>query len=338
MAHSAANLSISKNTFHKAVNQANIQIHNAQHQNEEPFRVLTDNPILYRDKELQSPEEDVDIDKEAIVSAKYMNNNVVFIGEPYNLFISANDIEPVDIKRGGGGMGGHHGGGAPMQFGNVGNVDIIDEDEEEEYTDDANNLNANDGGGGGSQHLAPSGHANSETVLIKKDYDMGSDMMMSDNLSAATGDFDEAPRSFESPKPQDFVNNNNNNNRNPRFQQHSNNNGTHANAALHGMSYKDENGLEQHIGLSQDYMLSSVLGPGPQAGRGMNGAPGPRAGSPHGSTYSVGSHHSGRGSPQRRPPHQQQQQHNNNMPPHQQSFQDVQMGHRRTGSQVSSHS
>ena len=42
--------------------------------------------------------------------------------------------------------------------------------------------------------------------------------MMFDNLSAETGDFDAAPRSFESPKPQEFVNNdNNNNNRNPRY-------------------------------------------------------------------------------------------------------------------------
>ena len=110
--------------------------------------------------------------------------------------------------------------------------------------------------------------------------------------TAEFGDFDAAPRSFESPKPQEFVNNNNNNNdRNLRFppnkpsasahtqqQRNGNQQGrAQANAALHDMSCKDENGLEQHMRLSQDMMVSNVLGCGQSGARGMNGAPGPHA-------------------------------------------------------------
>ena len=60
----------------------------------------------------------------------------------------------------------------------------------------------------------------------------------------------------------------------------------------HDRSYKDQNELEQHMGLSQDMMVSNVLGSGPSGARDMNGAPGPRAWSPNGSAHFVNSYHS----------------------------------------------
>eukprot|EP01084_Bolivina_argentea_P008333 15618_1 len=66
---------------------------------ERNFLILIDNIELFNDKELSEQTTHITLEKDAIVSGTYLynDNNVVSIGNPYNVYCKSLNVEPQDL-------------------------------------------------------------------------------------------------------------------------------------------------------------------------------------------------------------------------------------------------
>ena len=62
------------------------------------FKIKYDGIGLYQDKDLEEETFAVMIEKDSVISGTYINDKVVLFGDPYNVYCSSINVEPIDIE------------------------------------------------------------------------------------------------------------------------------------------------------------------------------------------------------------------------------------------------
>ena len=65
---------------------------------EKMFKVKFDGIPLYQDKDLEEETFSVMVEKDTIIPGTYITDKIVLFGEPYNVYCSSINVEPVDIQ------------------------------------------------------------------------------------------------------------------------------------------------------------------------------------------------------------------------------------------------
>ena len=68
-----------------------------KHSGEKMFKVLYDGIGLYEDKELEEETFSVMLEKDSVIPGTYITDKVVLFGDPYNVYCSSINVEPMDI-------------------------------------------------------------------------------------------------------------------------------------------------------------------------------------------------------------------------------------------------
>ena len=85
-----------------AINNAKEKIEERLKSTEEQkFKIVAENITLFEDKSLSKQTETIVLEKNAVVSGKYLyddDKHVFFLGNPYNVYCKAIDVEPENLK------------------------------------------------------------------------------------------------------------------------------------------------------------------------------------------------------------------------------------------------